>query len=65
MRYETLNDGTVLTDSAVDKLVADAYAALERGAYRVIPNPHKRLGPVRPSEHNRAELVKALSLANA
>ena len=42
MTYETLDDGAPLTDEAVDKLVADSYAALERGAYKVIPNPHKR-----------------------
>ena len=62
MIYETLDDGTVLTDSVVDKLVADAYTALERGAYKVIPNPHKRQEPLKLSEPRRAELLKALSL---
>ena len=62
MTYETLDDGAPLTDEAVDKLVADSYAALERGAYKVIPNPHKRQEPLKLSEARRAELLQALSI---
>ena len=65
MNDKALEDGTILTDSTVDKLVADAYDALERGAYKVVPNPHKRQEPLKLSEQRRAELVEALSLANA
>ena len=61
MTYETLDDGMLLTDEAVEKLVADAYAALERGAYKVIPNPHKKKEPLILSGRRRAELVKALA----
>jgi hypothetical protein len=39
---ETLDDGTPITEELADKLVADVYAALENGAYRVIPNPHRK-----------------------
>ena len=62
MAVELLDDGTPLTDEAVDKLVADAYTALEKGAYKVIPNPHKQKEPVKLSERRRAELKKALSI---
>jgi hypothetical protein len=67
MAYETLDDGTLLTDKAVDTLVMDAYAALDRGAYKVIPNPHKperssSAAPLKLSPRRRAELIKALSL---
>jgi hypothetical protein len=41
MKYETLDDGSLLTDERGSRLVADAYTALERGAYKIIPNPHK------------------------
>ncbi|MDR2482966.1 MAG: hypothetical protein LBD08_04970 [Treponema sp.] len=51
MTYETLDDGVLLTDDAVEKLVADAYAALERGAYKVIPNPHKKQEPLEPVQN--------------
>jgi hypothetical protein len=61
MAYKTLDDGTVLTDKTVDKLVADAYAALEKGAYQVIPNPHKADAPVKLSEEQRTALIHALS----
>ena len=57
MAYETLDDGTLLTDEAVDKLVTDAYGALERGGYHVIPNPHKTATPVKLSEQRRTELL--------
>ena len=59
--YETLDNGAPLTDEAVDKLVADAYSALEKGAYKVVPNPHKRQEPLRLPGRRRAELVRALS----
>ena len=62
MTYETLDNGMILTDEAVDKLVADAYTALEKGAYTVIPNPHKTHEPVRLSKQRREELLKALSV---
>jgi hypothetical protein len=42
---ETLDDGTPITDELADKLVADVYTALERGAYKVIPNPHGKREP--------------------
>jgi hypothetical protein len=42
---ETLDDGTPITEELADKLVADVYAALENGAYRVIPNPHRKAEP--------------------
>ena len=42
---ELLPDGTPLTDEVVDELVADVYAALDRGAYRTIPNPHGKPQP--------------------
>jgi hypothetical protein len=61
MAYETLDDGTLLTDEAVDKLVTDAYTALERGNYHVIPNPHKTATPVQLSEQCRAALVTHLA----
>jgi hypothetical protein len=54
MVYETLDNGTVLTDETVDKLVADAYAALDKGAYQVIPNPHKAAAPVKQALNNTA-----------
>jgi hypothetical protein len=42
---ETLDNGTPITDEVADKLVADVYAALESGAYRIIPNPHGKSKP--------------------
>jgi hypothetical protein len=60
MSFETLDGGTLLTDEAVNKIVADAYAALEKGAYKVIPNPHKRQERGKLSTRRRAELVKAV-----
>ena len=64
MIYVTLDNGMILTDEVVDTLVADAYAALEKGTYTVIPNPHKTHEPVRLSEQRRAKLLKALSVHN-
>ena len=51
------DDGTLLSDEMVDKLVADAYAALERGDYHVIPNTHKTATPIQLSEQRRIELL--------
>jgi hypothetical protein len=51
------DEGTPLTDEVVDKLVTDAYAALERGDYHVILNPHKTARPIKLSEQRRAELL--------
>jgi hypothetical protein len=67
MVYETLDDGTVLTDETIDKLVMDAYSALDRGAYKVIPNPHQSerssaAAPLKLSAQHRAELLNALSI---
>jgi hypothetical protein len=56
MIYETLDDGTLLTDEAVDKLVTDVHAALERGDYHVIPNSHNTTAPINLPEQHRAEL---------
>lgn len=64
MVYEKLDDGTVLTDEAVDALVEDAYAALYRGAYRVVPNPHKAVTPVTLTDERRAELLEAVFAKN-
>ena len=64
MLYETLDNGMILTDEAVDKLVADAYIALEKGAYKVIPNPHRKHEPIKLSKQHRAELLNALSANN-
>jgi hypothetical protein len=61
MADETLDDGTILTDKAVDQIVGDVYAALDKGTYRVIPNPHKKTDPLKLSARQRAELLKALS----
>ena len=61
MAHETLDDGTLLTDETVDKLVTDAYAALARGDYHVIPNPHKTTTPIKLSEQHRAALVTHLT----
>ena len=61
MAHETLDDGTLLTDETVDKLVTDAYAALERGDYHVIPNPHKTTAPIKLSEQRRTALVTHLT----
>jgi hypothetical protein len=44
---ETLDDGTPLTDEVIDQIVSDVYVAIEAGKYRVIPNPHKRQGPLK------------------
>jgi hypothetical protein len=58
---ETLDDGTVLTDEAIDKIVSDAYAAIEAGKYRVIPNPHKKLDPIKITDPVlRSKLEKIL-----
>jgi hypothetical protein len=58
---ETLDDGTPITDELADKLTADVYAALENGAYKVIPNPHGKRKTLKPSNPLlQAELKKAL-----
>jgi hypothetical protein len=67
MEYETLDDGTLLTDEAVDKLVTGVYTAIEKGNYTVIPNPHKperssAAAPLRLSPRLQAELLGALSI---
>jgi hypothetical protein len=62
MAHETLDDGTLITDETVDKLVADVYAALEKGAYRVISNPHKKNTPLKLSKKHQAELQHVLSM---
>jgi hypothetical protein len=61
MAGETLDEGTVLTDEAVNKIVEDVYSALDKGTYRVIPNPHKNTEPLKLSSCQQAELLKALS----
>jgi hypothetical protein len=61
MADETLDDGTILTDETVSKIVENVYAALDKGTYRVIPNPHKKTDPLKLSPHQREELLKALS----
>jgi hypothetical protein len=59
---ETLNDGTPITDEVADKLVADVYTALDRGAYRVIPNPHGKPQPRKLSDPLlRAKIEEALA----
>jgi hypothetical protein len=59
---ETLDDGTPITDELADKLVADVYTSLERGAYRVIPNPHGKPEPRKLSDPLlRAKLQEALA----
>jgi hypothetical protein len=62
MAHETLDDGTLITDEIADKLVADVYAALEKGAYRAVPNPHKKNTPLKLSKKRQAELQRALSM---
>jgi hypothetical protein len=67
MEYETLDDGTLLTDEAVDKLVTDVYTAIERGNYTVIANPHKSerssaAAPLHLPPQLQAELLGALSI---
>jgi hypothetical protein len=58
---ETLDDGTPITGELADKLTADVYAALDRGAYKVIPNPHGKRETLKTSNRLlRAELEKAL-----
>jgi hypothetical protein len=47
LENELLDDGTPLTDDVVEKLVADVYTALDRGAYKVIPNPHGPRSPLK------------------
>jgi hypothetical protein len=61
MADEILDEGTVLTEEAVNKIVEDVYSALDKGAYRVIPNPHKNTEPLKLSTGQQAELLKALS----
>jgi hypothetical protein len=58
---ETLDDGTPITDELADKLIADVYTALDRGAYKVIPNPHGKRKTLKPSNLLlQTELKKAL-----
>jgi hypothetical protein len=61
MADERLDEGTILTDETVNKMVEDVYAALDKGTYRVIPNPHKKTDPLQLSPRQWAELLKALS----
>jgi hypothetical protein len=64
---ETLDDGTPLTDAVIDKLVAGVYAALDRGAYRAIPNPHGQRDGAKPRKLNPSalsELQAALDAEN-
>jgi hypothetical protein len=59
---ETLDDGTHITDEVADKLVADVYTTLDRGAYRVIPNPHGKPQPRKLSDPLlRAKIEEALA----
>jgi hypothetical protein len=62
MTDKKLDDGTPITDEVADKLTADVYAALEKGAYKVIPNPHKKTAPLQLPEQRRAELQRALAM---
>ncbi|MDR2048857.1 MAG: hypothetical protein LBP69_05330 [Treponema sp.] len=64
MAGETLDDGTILTDKAVNQIVEDVYVALDKGTYRVIPNPHKKTDPLKLSPRQQAELLRALSAEN-
>jgi hypothetical protein len=58
---ETLDDGTPITDELADKLVADVYAALENGEYKVLPNPHGKREPRKLANPSvRAELKAIL-----
>jgi hypothetical protein len=61
MADETFDEGTVLTDEAVNKIVEDVYSALDKGTYRVILNPHKKTDPLKLSPCQRVELLKALT----
>jgi hypothetical protein len=61
MAGEMLDDGTILTDEAVNQIVEDVYDALDKGTYRVIPNPHKKTDPLKLSPRRQEELLKALS----
>ncbi|MFP3043804.1 hypothetical protein LQZ19_18485 [Treponema primitia] len=64
---KTLDDGTPITDEVADKLVADVYAALDRGAYRAIPNPHGQRGGTKPRKLDasaRSALQAALDAAD-
>jgi hypothetical protein len=60
MADKTLDEDTVLTDETVNKIVEDVYAALDKGKYRVLPNPHKRTEPLKLSPHQRTELLTAI-----
>jgi hypothetical protein len=64
-RIETLDDGTPITDALAEVLVADVYAALDRGAYRAIPNPHSQRSakPRKLDPQARAALQAALDAA--
>ena len=64
MVQETLDNGVIITDEAADKLVADVYAALEKGAYKVIPNPHKKNTPLKLSKRLQSALRRTLSMNN-
>jgi hypothetical protein len=61
MADKAFDEGTVLTDAAVNKIVEDVYSALDKGTYRVIPNPHRKTEPLKLSACQQAELLKALS----
>ncbi|GHU64786.1 hypothetical protein FACS189447_02410 [Spirochaetia bacterium] len=64
MTDEKLDNGTLITDEVADSLVADVYAALEKGAYKVVPNPHRKTTPLHLSKQDRAALQRALALDN-
>jgi hypothetical protein len=58
---ETLDDGTPITDELAGKMTTEVYAALDRGAYKVIPNPHGKRKTLKPSNMLlQTELKKAL-----
>ncbi|GHV94490.1 hypothetical protein AGMMS50293_08100 [Spirochaetia bacterium] len=64
MTDEKLDNGTLITDEVADKLVADVYAALEKGAYKIIPNPHGKTKPLQLSEQRRTALQRALAVGD-
>ncbi|GBR72612.1 hypothetical protein NO1_0118 [Candidatus Termititenax aidoneus] len=60
--FETLDDGTPLTEKLVEKMVSDVYSALEKGAYRPIKNPHGKIKPIRITNQKlRSRLEKIAS----
>jgi hypothetical protein len=55
---------TLLTEEAARRIVDDVYTALSKGAYKVVPNPHKTVKPVKLTDKRRAELIEALADEN-